>query len=293
MIIEVPATSANMGPGFDTLGVALNLQNKISIKKSSFFSLSIKGEGSDKKRFKSNNLFVKIFYELFEELTGKRENFRFEFYNKIPVSRGLGSSSAIITSAICAALYLSGKEPTKEEILNRSLKYESHPDNIAPAVYGGFTVSIIEKGKVFTQKKEMPKDIKTIVVIPNRAMSTSRSRNALPKEYDIKDIVYNLSRSSFLTAAFFSENWEYLKIASKDRLHQHQRMSNLKELFSVQKCALEAGALMSTLSGSGSTFFNIAYSDDAKKIADKLKSRFPFFRVEVLDFDNIGLKVKF
>ncbi len=293
MIIEVPATSANLGPGFDTLGIALNLQNRVVIKKSDFFSLSIKGEGSDKKRFKSNNLFVKIFYEVFEERVGKRENFRFEFYNKIPVSRGLGSSSAIITSAVCAALYLSGNEPTKEEILNKSLKYESHPDNIAPAVYGGFTVNMIEEGKVFTQKKEMPKELKAIVVIPNRAMSTSRSRSALPKEYDIKDIVYNLSRSSFLSAAFFNENWEYLKIASKDRLHQHQRMSNLGELFSVQKCALESGALMSTLSGSGSTFFNMAYRDDAKMIADKLKSRFPFFKVEVVDFDNIGLKVKF
>ena len=293
MIIDVPATSANLGPGFDTLGIALKLHNKVIIKKSNFFSLSIKGEGSERKRFKNNNLFVKIFYEIYEEITGKRDNFRFEFYNKIPISRGLGSSSAIITSAVAAAYALGDNSDDKEKILNRSLCFENHPDNIAPAVHGGFTVSLVENNKVYTLKKEMPSFLKAVVVIPNRAMSTAKSRTTLPKEYPLKDIVYNLSRSSMLCALFFDEKWDLLKIASKDRLHQDKRMSNMKELFAVQKTALEAGALSSTLSGSGSTFFNIAYEDDAKKIANTLKTKFPYFRVEILDFDNIGLKVNF
>ena len=293
MIIYVPATSANLGPGFDTLGIALNLHNKVIIKKSNFFSLSIKGEGSDRKRFKNNNLFVKIFYEVYEEITGKRDNFRFEFYNKIPISRGLGSSSAIITSAVAAAYALLDNCVDKEKILNKSLYYENHPDNIAPAVHGGFTVSVVDNDKVYTLKKEIPSFLKAVVVIPNRAMSTAKSRTTLPKEYPLKDIVYNLSRSSMLSALFFDEKWDLLKIASKDRLHQDKRMSNMKELFAVQKTALEAGALSSTLSGSGSTFFNIAYEDDAKKIANTLKTKFPYFRVETFDFDNIGLKVNF
>jgi homoserine kinase len=293
MIIDVPATSANLGPGFDTLGIALKMHNRAVIKKSNFFSLSIKGEGSDRKRFKNNNLFVKIFYEVYEEITGKRDNFRFEFYNKIPVSRGLGSSSAVITSAITAACAFGKGDIDKQNILDKALVYESHPDNIAPAVYGGFTVSVVENGKVYTQKKDMPSSLQAVVVIPNRAMSTARSRTALPKEYEVEDIVYNLSRSSFLSSAFFSERWDLLKIASKDRLHQERRMANMKKLFEVQKTALENGALMSTLSGSGSTFFNIAYKDDAKNLAQSLKKRFPYFRVETIDFDNIGLKVNF
>ncbi len=293
MTIFVPATSANLGPGFDTLGIAINLHNKVNIKKSNFFSLSIKGEGSDRKRFKNNNLFVKIFYEVYEEVTGKRDDFRFEFYNKIPISRGLGSSSAIITSAVAAAFALSKNSTDKEEILNKSLFYEKHPDNIAPAIYGGFTVSVVDNKKVYTLKKEIPSYLKAVVVIPNRAMSTAKSRSTLPKEYNIEDIVYNMSRSSFLSAAFFDQKWELLKIASQDRLHQDKRMSNMKELFAVQKTALEAGALSSTLSGSGSTFFNITYEDDAKRVANILKVKFPYFRVEIFDFDNIGLKVIF
>jgi homoserine kinase len=293
MTINVPATSANLGPGFDTLGIALELNNRVIINKSDFFSLSIKGEGSERKKFKNNNLFVHIFYQTYQELTGHRDNFRFQFFNKIPISRGLGSSSAIITSAIAAAFYLYDEKSTKDMILNKSLIYENHPDNIAPAIYGGFTVSIVKDKKVYTQKKSMPNFLKAIVVIPNRPMSTAKSRDMLPKQYSVEDTVFNISRSSFLTAAMLNENWELLKIASSDKLHQDMRMSNMKELFSVQSYALKNGALMSTLSGSGSSFFNIAYEDDIKRLTGILKVKFPNFRVESFDFDNIGLKVNF
>jgi len=293
MVIKVPATSANIGPGFDTLGIAIDLHNTIIIKKSNFFSLSIKGEGADRKRFKSNNLFVHIFYEIYEKLLKKRDNFRFEFNNKIPISRGLGSSSAVITSAVAAAYYMYDKDSSKTDILNHSLKYETHPDNIAPAVLGGFTVSILEKGKVLTQKKSMPDFLKAVVVIPDRPMSTALSRGVLPKHYSIKDAVFNISHSSFLTAAFMNEKWDLLKVAAQDKFHQDLRMSNLKELFAVQRCAYENGALLSTLSGSGSTFFSIAYEDDVKRLTNSLKIKFPNFKVESFNFDNIGLKVKF
>ncbi len=293
MTIHVPATSANLGPGFDTLGIAIELENKVTITKSKFFSLSIKGEGSDRKRFKNNNLFVHIFYKIYTQLNQRRDNFRFKFFNEIPISRGLGSSSAIITSAVAAAYYLHNKETDKNIIVNKSLSFENHPDNIAPAVHGGFTVSIVENEKVYTQKKNIPDFLRAVVVIPRHPMSTAKSRNILPKEYNIKDIVYNVSRSSFLTATILNENWELLRIASKDKLHQDMRMSSMKELYSVQKCALENGALMSTLSGSGSSFFNMVYKDDVKNIVNTLKIQFPHFRIESFAFNNIGLKVNF
>ncbi len=293
MIINVPATSANLGPGFDTLGIAIDLQNQVKITKSKFFSLSIKGEGSDRKRFKSNNLFVHIFYKIYEQLMNKKDNFRFEFYNKVPISRGLGSSSAVITSAVAAAYYHHNQYTTKQVIVDNSLLYETHPDNIAPAVYGGFVVSVIDNGRVISQKKMMPDFLKAVVVIPNRPMSTALSRGILPKSYSIKDTVFNISHSSFLTAAFMSEKWDLLKIAAMDKLHQDIRMSAMKELFAVQKCAYDNGAIMSTLSGSGSTFFSIAYEDDVKRLAKALKIKFPNFKIESFSFDNIGLKVKF
>ena len=281
-----------MGSGFDTLGLALDLRNSVKIKKGSFFSISIRGEGSGNVRLKGNNLFISIFNEHYRQLTGRLDKFRFTFYNNIPLSRGLGSSSAVIVSAIAAAYTAAGVAISRRKLLNLALTYEPHPDNITPAVMGGFNVAALENNKVYSIKKEMPSYLKAVVVIPNRPISTSYSRRRLPKRYSKEDVIYNLSRSSLLTAAFFSEQWEYLRIASKDRLHQKVRMESLPELFELQRLALDNGALMSTLSGSGSTFFNMCYEKDAKRLCGILNDRFREFRVKVLDFDNEGLIVE-
>ncbi len=293
MKICVPATSANLGPGFDTLGVALKLKNCVDIKPSKFFSVSIKGEGADNPKMKGNNLFINIFNEHYRSIIGKNSSgkFKFTFYNNIPMSRGLGSSSAVIVSALASACEAAGVSAVKRRILNHALLHEPHPDNIAPATMGGFTVSILEKQKVFTQKKKVPPYLKALVVIPNQTISTSQSRTTLPKVYSKEKSVFNLSHASFLTAAFFNEDWELLRLASKDKFHQKQRMRNLPELFTVQKIALDYGALMSTLSGSGSTFFNLLYKEDVMPLKTKFETLFPNYTIRVLDFDNEGLQI--
>ena len=292
MTISVPATSANLGPGFDSLGLAVDLRNRVEFHPSKFFSVSIKGEGENNPRLKGNNLFVSIFNEHYNRLTKKRQNFKFTFYNKIPMSRGLGSSSAVIVSAIASAHEAAGIRVSKRRILNHALVYEPHPDNITPAVMGGFNAATVEKGKVFSQKKHLPNYIKAIVVIPNKPISTSKARTLLPKSYSKENAVYNLSHTALSVAAFFNEDWEILKLASQDRFHQKARMKVLPELFSVQKIAYESGALMSTLSGSGSTFFSMAYDEDSAMIANKLGQKFPDFNVKILDFDNDGLIIE-
>ena len=292
MTISVPATSANLGPGFDTLGVAIDLRNYVSIKKADFFSVSIKGEGANRLNLKKNNQFINIFYNFYIKLVGKKDNFRFEFHNSIPLSRGLGSSSAMIVSAISSAYEMANVNLSKNAILNKALFYEPHPDNIAPAVYGGFTASLVIKNKkVITQKKDMPSHLKTVMVIPDKPMSTARSRAKLPRNISMQKAIFNISHCAVMSAAFFNQDWEVLRYASWDKLHQNIRMSAMRELFEVQKTALENGALMSTLSGSGSSFFNMAYEDDASSLQEKLKEKFPMFRVEMYDFDNDGLKV--
>ena len=292
MIISVPATSANLGPGFDSLGLAVNLRNRVEFHQSKFFSVSIKGEGENNPRLKGNNLFISIFNEHYNRLTKNKQNFKFTFYNSIPMSRGLGSSSAVIVSAVAAAHEAAGIRVSKRRILNHALVYESHPDNITPAVMGGFNAATVEKNKVFSQKKHLPDYIKAIVVIPNKQMNTARGRMLLPKSYSKENATYNLSHTALSVAAFFNEDWEMLKLASQDRFHQKARMKTLPELFSVQKIAYESGALMSTLSGSGSTFFSMAYDEDSAMIANKLSQKFPDFIVKTLDFDNNGLIIE-
>jgi len=292
LTISVPATSANLGPGFDTLGLAVDLRNRVEFHPSKFFSVSIKGEGEDNPRLKGNNLFISIFNEHYARLTKHKQNFKFTFYNQIPMSRGLGSSSAVIVSAVASAHEAANIRVSKRRILNHALVYEPHPDNITPAVMGGFNVATIEKNKVFSQKKHLPNYLKAVVVIPNKQMNTSKSRSVLPKSYSKENAVYNLSHSALTVAAFFNEDWEMLKLAAQDRFHQKARMKTLPELFSVQKVAYESGALMSTLSGSGSTFFSLTYDEDAAMIANKMRQKFPDFAVKILDLDNNGLVIE-
>ncbi len=293
MIIKVPATSANLGPGFDSLGLAIELNNTITIKPTEFISVSIKGEGANKPGIKTNNQFVNIFYNFYVKLVGARDNFRFEFNNHIPFSRGLGSSSAVIVSAIAAAYEMADVPLSKEAILDKALFYETHPDNIAPAVHGGFTASMALKGEhVYTQKKSLPSYLKAVMVIPNKSMSTARSRAKMARNISMQKAVFNLTHTAVLTAAFFNEDWSVLRLASEDKMHQNLRMNGMRELYQVQKTALLNGALMSTLSGSGSSFFNLAYQDDAPLIAQRLKAEFPRFRVEVYDFNNSGYLIE-
>ena len=291
MVITVPATSANLGPGFDTLGLALNLRNEIEIKPAEYTSIEIYGENAEYLKTLKRNYFVEIFSDIYKNLTGKEDSFSFKFNNKIPLSRGLGSSSAVIVAAITAAYEMAQVPYKKDKIINTALQYEPHPDNITPATLGGFCVAKLRKNKVYFLKKFIPTSLRAVIVIPNKPVSTAKSRNTLKTHYPLKDVVTNISSTAMITAAFFSEKFDILKYVVEDKIHQENRMKIVPELFKIREIALREGALMSTLSGSGSTFFNLAYKDDAYNIYSALKDNFKDFNVKILYFDNIGVKV--
>ena len=157
---------------------------------------------------------------------------------------------------------------------------------------GGFNAATIEKNKVFSQKKHMPDYLKAVVVIPNKPINTSKSRTLLPKSYSKENAVFNLSHTAVTVAAFFNEDWEMLRLSTQDRFHQKIRMKMMPELFTIQKMAYDSGALMSTLSGSGSTFFSMVYDQDAAAMTNRFKQKFPDYEVKCLDFDNNGLIVE-
>lgn len=291
MELRVPATSANLGPGFDSLGLALGLYNHFSLKPSKFTSIQIHGEGAKNPKLRIDNVFVRIFNEQLKKLTGKTLPFKFTFSNSIPISRGLGSSSAVIIGAISAAFKVAGLPLERQKILNLALHYESHPDNITPACMGGFDVCMLtnHNKEVRFIHTPLPDSIQAVVVIPNQSISTHLSRQTLPKKYNQKDAVFNLSHASVLASAFITGRFELLREASMDRFHQYYRMKQIPLLFEVQKCALNYGALMSTLSGSGSTFFNLCYQDDSARLHKTLSQKFPKLKILTLNFDNFGV----
>lgn len=299
--IIVPATSANLGPGFDSLGLALGLYNTVEITPSVITSVQITGEGRNSMHLRTHNVFVKIFNQILARHNLKAEC-KFLFHNDIPVARGLGSSSAVIVSAIYAAFLFMGRSVNKQEILNLAIEYEKHPDNVTPAVFGGFNVAVLEHSQPLRKPKNpfkqnvihintpIPNDLRAVVVVPNKSMNTKLSRKSLPKLYPAKDCVFNLSHSSLLSAAFLTHDWDKLALASRDRIHQNARMKNFPILFKIQSIALQNGALLSTLSGSGSSILSICYAQSSKDLANTLTQHFSKYKVLELDFDNEGVR---
>jgi homoserine kinase len=279
-----------MGPGFDSLGVALKFYNKVEISPSKFLSVSVRGEGARFLKTKNGNAFLNIFYKTYQRLTGAEDTFRFRFENNIPLSRGLGSSSSAIVSALAAARIMAQAPMDKNEILNEALIYESHPDNVTPATFGGFCVSALKEKSVVFSRVCLDERLRAVITIPDKSVSTRFSRNALPKKIKIEDAVFNIAHSSLLTAALITQNYDLLREACADRLHQTVRMRLFPQLFDVQQIAFERGALSATLSGSGSSFFSLAADRDAAlKIALALRENFPAFRTEIFEFDALGV----
>lgn len=291
MKILVPATSANLGPGFDSLGLALEFYNEITITEQKFSQITITGEGEDNASLKKNNSFISIFESTLKELNYEPKNYRFEFKNSVPLSRGLGSSSTIIVSAIATAYEIAGFALSKNKLVDLALAYEPHPDNIAPCAHGGFCVNVVNNGKVITKKALIDENLRAVVVIPESKISTAASRGVLLNSYSRSDCVCNLSHAALMSAAFFSKDYELLREAAVDKIHEDARMNAIPELFRVRELAYKNGSLLSTLSGSGSTFFNLTYKNDANKLENILKQEFPQFRVLALNLDNEGLKI--
>jgi homoserine kinase len=196
MVITVPATSANLGPGFDTLGLALNLRNEIEVIPSKSLEVEIYGENADFLKKLPRNYFIEIFSEHYKYLTDKEPKFKFKFNNKIPLSRGLGSSSAVIIAAITAAYEMAQVPYKKDRIINLALNYEPHPDNITPAALGGFCVAKLRKNRVYFLKKFIPTYLRAIIVIPNRPIT---SRYVSPSRITFLPLTFILSalKSSF------------------------------------------------------------------------------------------------
>lgn len=291
MKILSPATSANLGPGFDCLGLAIKLHNEITITEQSFSQISISGEGQNNASLKKNNSFVNIFTSTLNELGLKGKNFRFDFKNAIPLSRGLGSSSAIIISAIFAAYKIAGFSLSKNKLVDLALAYEPHPDNIAPCAHGGFCVSILKGSSVITKKATLSEDLRAVMVVPPIKISTAASRSALQASYSRSDCVSNLSHASLMSVAFFSGDYELLRACAVDKMHEDARMKAVPELFKVRELAYQNGALLSTLSGSGSSFFSLVHKSDAKKLESLLASEFSSFSVNTYELDNEGVGI--
>ena len=221
MELLVPATTTNFGAGFDTFGLALNLYNSFSVKESDRFEIEIEGEGKDLPRDESN-LVVRVYKRACELKGVNPKPFFLKQVNSVPTSRGLGSSATAIVGGLLIFERLTKKELSLEEKLKIAYEFEPHPDNLIPALVGGFVICL---GGYSFHKLEFPKDISLVFAVPDFELSTQRAREVLRREVPLEDAVFNIRRASLFIASILSGNYELLKEATQDRLHQPFRRS--------------------------------------------------------------------
>ncbi|MQF86112.1 MAG: homoserine kinase [SAR202 cluster bacterium] len=251
--VTVPATTANLGPGFDCLGIALSLWNTIKVGFSLSPKIIIHGEGENFLPTDSNNLMYKAAEQILNEAGIKGQSLSLEAWLEIPLSRGLGSSSAAIAGSIYAVNALLNYPLSPHRLLQIATEIEGHPDNVAPALMGGMSIVVSEQGQVHAVPVQLPSNLQCVAYIPDTPMSTSDARSVLEPNVSRSDAVFNIGRTALLVAALSQGNFEYLKVATQDRLHQPQRQKIFRQMKVIFDHAIAAGANGAFLSGAGST----------------------------------------
>ncbi len=283
--VRVPATTANMGAGFDTFGMGLRrLQGR---------GIRLANVGSHTKSMEQprDNLTVRAARSVFDTVHERFSGLEFKMYNVIPVSRGLGSSAAAIVGGLLAANLLLGEPLSREELLELAVELEGHSDNVAPALYGGFVSSCQRGGKTAVLRLTPPEQLRAVAAIPDFYLSTSRARKILSAEVRREDAVHNIQCAALLVGAMATGDLQLFATAFDDRLHQEQRYRLIKGAKRVLRAAKGAGALAAGLSGAGPTL--IAFTDTDGAAVRQAMRRAWFScgvhpKVLVLEQDNDG-----
>ena len=255
--VKVPATTANMGPGFDCLGMALDIWNSIRVELGPA-RLEIEGEGADSLPRDEGNLVFRSFSRLFNEIGRPVPAVNMACRNEIPLGRGLGSSSAAVVGGLMAANHICGDELSPEGILELAVKIEGHPDNVTAAMLGGCTIVVNGDCGLVTADVPFPDDISAVLFVPDMSMPTEEARELLGSEVSREDAVYNIGRTALLVRALSTGDLSQLAVATQDRLHQPARQSIFFPMKNIFRAALAAGALGVFLSGAGSTVLAFA-----------------------------------
>jgi homoserine kinase len=266
--VKVPATAANLGPGFDCLGLAVNLCNLVILQTAGGFRSSgepnvcvtVDGPGEKSLPVGRGNLVVRAAERIFAQAGCVPDRLTVRLINRIPPSSGMGSSAAAIVGGLVGAnelcrLARPGGRPLKtDQLLALAAEMEGHPDNVAPALLGGFTISVIgEDGAVRVLQPRVRRDLICVFCVPDATLPTTRARRALPKSYRRADVVFSLSRAAMLTALLQGGGTGLLQLAMEDRLHQPYRAKLVPGVAEALAAAAQAGALGACLSGSGPT----------------------------------------
>lgn len=293
VLVRVPATTSNLGSGFDVLGLALTLYNELEAVSTSGAGnlVRVEGEGSDTLPRDENNEVARVLSSRAPRLAAD-----LRLTNRIPIARGLGSSAAARLAALLAARALAG--PEGDDVLEAATALEGHPDNVVPALFGGVRLSVRDGGAVVqvALRSPSPRDLKVVACVPGFELSTEKARRVLPARIPRSDAVFASGRVGLLAHAFDARRYDLLKTAMQDVLHQPYRAALVPGMKQVIEGALAAGAFGASLSGAGPAMLAFAAPGKAGRVGRAMQKAFLAKRVDsrvlVLDVDTKGAVIR-
>lgn len=293
--IRIPATSANIGPGFDSMGLALGMYNYVTAEETgNGLVIHILDESRKFLARDERNLVYRAMRMVFQEVGYTPKGIKLTLENHIPVTRGLGSSSAGIVGGLIAGNALTGNTLKQRDLLRMAAELEGHPDNVTPALLGGFTVNVMQKKDIKFVKTDIKKDLKFAALIPDFFLQTKKSRSILPKAVSHNDAVYNTGHSALLTASLMSGKYENIRTAVGDKLHQRYRKRLIPFMDDLFRLCYDNGALGVYLSGAGPTIIAIIRADNTTfnaNINKNLENKMKNWKLHILEADNVGATI--
>ena len=269
--ITVPATTANMGSGFDCIGAALSLYNHFTFHPLSeageTLKITVTGTEADKVGTDEGNLVYQSFEKFYQHIGKATPAVAIAIELGVPLARGLGSSATAIIGGLMGANELAEKPLNETEIMELAIAIEGHPDNVVPALLGNCQLSVANGEKWTICDIPWHQDIVPVVAIPNFELSTEEARKVLPKELSYGDAVFNISHLSLLLRGLETNNQEWLSTAMADKLHQPYRKQLIRGYDAVEKSAVAAGAYGMVISGAGPTLLALSSVSSAEKVA--------------------------
>lgn len=289
--VRVPATTANVGCGFDTLGIALNLYTIFTFEE---IENGVEFVGFEEKYANENNLVYTSFLKTLKFLKKDIKGVKISIDCNVPVSRGLGSSSTCVVGGIYGAFGITNTPLNKDDIFTIANNIEGHPDNVSPAIFGGLSASCVVDNKPFTVSYDIDERFNFLALVPNFETLTEEARKVIPATFSKEDTIYNLSRLGVVLKSFENYDLDTLSKTMGDKIHEPYRKKLIYEYEEVKKICQEIDSVCFLISGSGSTLMNIVRDfDNIKFIEEKLKNLKYSWRIIPLKVDKLGTVIEY
>ena len=297
--VTVPATTANLGPGFDCLGAALSLYNRVTLTPipdtALQLQISVTGPEADKVSRQTDNLIYRSISTFYRHLEQSLPSLQLDIELGIPLARGLGSSATAIVAGLVGANALAGSPFNTQELLNLAIALEGHPDNVAPALLGNCQLSVQDGDRWEINPMPWADNLIPVVAIPDFELSTEAARSVLPPAYDRKDVIFNSAHLALLLQALATGRGDWLRVAMEDKIHQPYRQGLIPGYLALKQAALEAGAYNLVISGAGPTLMAITSPETATIVAQALQQTWQdngiTTQTHILALDRQGTRV--